>query len=291
MDVTDLVGTTAVKVVGNYVYMVAHGSNSFVIVDVSNPGSPSKVGSINTSPTGTLYGAENLHVDGNYAYVVAKQDNSLTIIDISNKASPAQVGYVQDGLKLQTPAAVLVITNFAYVATDTGYFTVVDCTDKTSPTISTEVSNINLLNPVAMDMHSGYVWILGSYLKRLLSVSLGGVPTVAQALTDSAWSEGPYDLVIDYPTAYVAANGKVAAVDISDYSSIQPESGDSHNMSLSKMLSGTSFFSSCLCPSRCNLGWISKRSLSPGPTVLASIANAQLTDLRGIAAARSEEGS
>ena len=91
---------------GNYAY-VADGNNGLVIVDISNPASPTLKGSYDTAGF-----AEDVVVAGNYAYV-ADGNNGFVIIEISNPASPTlagsydTVGYAQD---------VDVAGNYAYVA-------------------------------------------------------------------------------------------------------------------------------------------------------------------------------
>ena len=74
---------------GTYTYVVrSDGTPDFAVVDVTNPVSPSLVGSL------ALVGIpRNIAVSGNYAYV-ASSDNAqeLKVIDVSNPAAPVQVG-------------------------------------------------------------------------------------------------------------------------------------------------------------------------------------------------------
>ncbi|CAE7654427.1 unnamed protein product [Symbiodinium sp. CCMP2592] len=88
VDSTDMAAPEAVKVVGNYAYVIGYTSDSLAIVDVSNPTSITKVGSLNTSPSGDMNGAHGLDVVGNYAYVVSRLKSSLTIIDVTDKTNP-----------------------------------------------------------------------------------------------------------------------------------------------------------------------------------------------------------
>ncbi len=78
-----------VQVQGNYAYVVRNDSTpDFLIVNISDPSSPSITGSLTLAGVPT-----NIAVQGNYAYV-SSQDNSreLQIIDISNPAAPFVAG-------------------------------------------------------------------------------------------------------------------------------------------------------------------------------------------------------
>ena len=88
----NLAGTndsTKIQSQGNYVYVVRNdGTPDFLVIDVSNPASPSIAGSLSLADIPT-----NIAVSGNYAYV-SSRDNSqeLKIIDISTPVLPVQVG-------------------------------------------------------------------------------------------------------------------------------------------------------------------------------------------------------
>lgn len=76
----------AMYILGNYLYAGINSTDTLSILDISNPASPTVVGSVSDATNlGTF---DSLAVVGNYLYVNAGS-NKLTIIDISNKASPA----------------------------------------------------------------------------------------------------------------------------------------------------------------------------------------------------------
>lgn len=72
-----------VFVEGNYAY-VAYGSAGLVILDISNPSSPSLVSSLN------IGNAFHIYVEGQYAYLIVS--DSLKIVNISNPAAPVFTG-------------------------------------------------------------------------------------------------------------------------------------------------------------------------------------------------------
>ena len=81
-----------------------------MIVDISNPTSPTLAGSYDTA----VYALLNVAVAGNYAYV-ADCRNGLVIVDISNPSSPTLAGsYDTAGFA----CGVAVAGNYAYIADD-----------------------------------------------------------------------------------------------------------------------------------------------------------------------------
>jgi prepilin-type N-terminal cleavage/methylation domain-containing protein len=78
-----------IQVQGNYAYLIrAGGTPDFLIIDVTNPASPSVTGTL--SLTGN---PNNIYVSGNYAYIASDATNEeLQIVNISNPASPVVVG-------------------------------------------------------------------------------------------------------------------------------------------------------------------------------------------------------
>ena len=79
----------SVAVAGRYAYVVNEDANTFQIYDVSNPSSPTNIGT-----SGTQLDPQSVVVAGRYAYV---GNNSLSakglqIFDVSNPANPTSVG-------------------------------------------------------------------------------------------------------------------------------------------------------------------------------------------------------
>jgi len=74
---------------GSYAYVIRNNSTTnFVVVDVSNPASPSAIATLSLAGTPV-----NIAVSGNYAYVTSNSATSeLIIVDISNPVSPSVIG-------------------------------------------------------------------------------------------------------------------------------------------------------------------------------------------------------
>lgn len=71
-------------VVGNYAYVSSGGNKTVLVIDISNPTTPSLVGSVVDATY--LLNARDIAVSGNYAYVAA--DNYVTVINISTPSAP-----------------------------------------------------------------------------------------------------------------------------------------------------------------------------------------------------------
>jgi hypothetical protein len=110
-------GAREVVVDGDYAYVAAYVSG-LRVVDVSDPTSPTLVGSYNT--TGLSRGVA---VSGNYAYVADDGAGGVQVIDISNPSSPLRVGsYDTRGYA----SGIAVAGDYAYVADETYGLLVLD---------------------------------------------------------------------------------------------------------------------------------------------------------------------
>jgi len=106
MDVTDKTAPTIVTTftspqfgypgwldrVGDLLYIPNYGADSLVIIDVSDPLSPTQVGYV--TDTTLLDQAIKARVHGDYCYVSAVAADRLVIIDVSDPTSPTIVGSV-----------------------------------------------------------------------------------------------------------------------------------------------------------------------------------------------------
>jgi len=122
-----------VAVAGDYAYLAIsdadypYEGSSLLVIDISDPTSPSIVGTVNT-PNDCFAVA----VAGSYAYV-ADGESGLQVIDISNPTVPVIVGSVN------TPGSareVAVAGSYAYVADGWSGLQVIDISDLQSPSIA-----------------------------------------------------------------------------------------------------------------------------------------------------------
>ncbi|MBM3242513.1 hypothetical protein FJZ31_40145 [Candidatus Poribacteria bacterium] len=111
-----------VFVQGNYAYLCAYGV--LVILDISAPANPTKVGNIDLPDV-----AEGVYVSGSYAYV-ADCYSGLLVIDVSSPENPFEVGFYD------TPdyaSGVYVSGSYAYVADCYSGLRVIDVSSPSNP--------------------------------------------------------------------------------------------------------------------------------------------------------------
>ena len=242
--------TYAVAVQGNYAYIGV--GPRLVILDISNPASPTVVGK--TPPLSDI--VQDIAIAGGYAYI-ADGDAGLRVVDVSMPSNPAEVGfydtlgnaqgvaiaggytYIAAGdaglrvLDVSTPAnpmevgfydapgsvvAVAVTGDYAYVVNEGG-LQVVDVSDPAHPT---EVGSCDALfaNDVAVAgsyayIAAGFVGVGVSYCALyVLDVSVPANPTEVGSYYFLAPYAKEVDVIGDY--AYVASDtGGLRIVDIS----------------------------------------------------------------------------
>lgn len=142
-----------VQVLGNYAYIVRDGGTDFVVIDISNPASPTVAGSL--SLAGTL---SNLFVSGNYAYVTSN-DNSeeLIIVNISTPSSPSVVGTFNN-TGIQNATGVYVVGTTAYVTFGgNDELSIINVSVPSTPTIVSTLNLTSNLNEIVISGNYAYV--------------------------------------------------------------------------------------------------------------------------------------
>jgi parallel beta-helix repeat protein len=182
------------RVYGNYAYVANNIGGWLDIIDISNPDSMKKVGSVR------VIGAHSISVSGRYAYLTTSGGaDTLHIIDVSNPAAPVHVSrtyapgsfytyikgrywYVPDfsGSKLRIydvskpelpvlvssttitggPASVWVEGGYAFVPKDVNdSLAVVNVSNPYSPTIVKQIPTIG--NPYNLSVQGRYLFVIG----------------------------------------------------------------------------------------------------------------------------------
>ncbi|WP_321431112.1 PKD domain-containing protein [uncultured Methanolobus sp.] len=115
----------AATVFGNYAYV--NQGQDFVVVDMSNPESPSELGRLVTD---CIF--DKIIVSNSYAYAIDYY-NGLVILDISNSSGPSLAGsYNTDGRAYD----IAVSNDYAYVADGSNGLVIVDISNPESPTFA-----------------------------------------------------------------------------------------------------------------------------------------------------------
>jgi hypothetical protein len=140
-----------VHVVGSYAYILA--TNSFVILNISDPNNPTKVSSLTHSSSGPfLQNASRIFVAGGYAYIgITGSSPGLEIVNVSTVSSPTHAGFIPhnaSGPVLQTIKDIKMVGSYLYLLADfqTGVFS----------TTGTALEIMSLTNP-ASPVHSGKI--------------------------------------------------------------------------------------------------------------------------------------
>ncbi|MEK7083640.1 MAG: hypothetical protein AAB932_00200, partial [Patescibacteria group bacterium] len=124
----DMNAPRSVFVSGKFAYVAVQGNNSaagtddggdaLVIVDISDPTTPTTTASLQDSTN--LNGAHSVFVSGDYAYVATRENDSFEVIDVASSTNPVRVGSIQDSTNLNDATSVFVSGNYAYVGTAVG---------------------------------------------------------------------------------------------------------------------------------------------------------------------------
>jgi hypothetical protein len=248
---TELENGSNVAIAGHYAYVVSKNrnttdglsnddgsGNSLTIVDISNPASPTVVGSVRDPHH--LFGAYGIAVQGNYAYVAyqgqlsgqpATPDTStggFTVVNISNPASPTIVGNLDNGSlpssqanDLQHSTSVALSGHFAYV---TAFYhssvTVIDIANPASPAIVTSLhSNAALPAPADLAISGTQLYVANQWnVNQFATINIANpaAPAVEGIVSNPALTQA-YRIRARGSFAYLAARkGAVGAIDVSD---------------------------------------------------------------------------
>ena len=71
-----------IAVSGDYAYVASYASDAMVVIDISTPSNPTRVGEI-TGVVNYLDYARGIAVSGDYAYVTSYTSDAMVVIDIS----------------------------------------------------------------------------------------------------------------------------------------------------------------------------------------------------------------
>ena len=217
-----------VDVAGDYAYVVRTGGNpDFVVVDISNPASPSQVGSLSLSG-----GPEDISVAGDYAYVASDSNSQeLQIIDISTPSSPSLVGTFNNPGN-SNMWAVYAVGTTVYLGRDSGSGSEFYIVNASAPALPVLVGSVD----IGSDVND--IWVSGSYAYlatdgdelQVVDISAPISPSVVADINLSSGDNGEAiagngDTVI---LGRIGSTGRFHTIDISTPTS--PSELDSYNI-------------------------------------------------------------
>jgi len=182
--------TTAVAVQGNYAY-VGVGLR-LIVLDVSNPVTPTEVG--NTTPF--PYFVEDVVVSGTLAYVAAG-GAGLHVVNILTPTAPVEVGFWDSPGYAE---GVAVAGNAVYLADGPYGLRVVDVSDPANPTPIGSTYDTNYAFEVAVSGHHAYLAAAGAGL-LVADVSDRAHPVEVSTLDTPGYA---YSVAVSGTLAYVA---------------------------------------------------------------------------------------
>ena len=251
---TSLLNASTINIVGNLAYVASKNrnasttnnddgtGNSLTILDISNPGSPTVVGSVTDSTK--LFGAYGIAVQGGFAYVAAQGclsgqpcpkpsvGNSFEVVNVSNPSAPAIVATLHNSAlpapwagtnALDHADSVAISGNFAYVtASYSNRLTVIDISTPTSPRIVASLKTAGLVFPTDVAVAGNDAYLadqVGSTTAgfTVVDISNPASPKLVGSVKNALLG-GAYRVRVHGDFAYVSASSAhaVSMIDISD---------------------------------------------------------------------------
>jgi putative ubiquitin-RnfH superfamily antitoxin RatB of RatAB toxin-antitoxin module len=215
-----------IVIVGNYAYI--GDDDGLEIVDVSNPSSPTLIGTYDTDLDIT-----GVAVSGNYAYVTNNfyfndvNRGYLDIVDITNPSSPRRVGsYTNAG---GSGGDIAIEGNYAYIAVNnynsgSGYLEIVDIRNPASPKLVGIYPAGGSVKDVAIANNYAYIAVnnyIGSYNNlEIVDVNNPSSPTLVGSYITDYSQDTLQDIAVDGNYVYVTGQySGLRIINISDPSS------------------------------------------------------------------------
>lgn len=174
---------------GNYLFVSV--ITGVKVLDVSNKVSATVVASISLTKPDVLY------ISGNYLYTGTDANDTLSIYDISTPTSPTLVGSLTDATNLNFFEDMIAVGNYLYVHAGSSQLTVINITNKASPTYTANMVNASFSGQLASS--GNYLYTNGRVVNITNAVSptlgitfSGGLPVVigTSMLTNAVGTNG-----------------------------------------------------------------------------------------------------
>lgn len=202
---------------GNLAIVVSPSDDALRIYDISNPGSPSIVGLIDTGISGgnALDGAKSVFVSGNFAYVASGAGGvggtgSVTIVNISTPSTPVVVGTTGSMASLNGIEKVVVAGSYAYVSTSSGNLVPVNISVPASPSVGTAIT-VTGIKDVAIEGTKLYVSYDSGTNSGINVYDIGGAnaatPSILTATGNLPALDNPGSIAFFGNFVYVASTG------------------------------------------------------------------------------------
>lgn len=204
---------------GNYVYAASPGTNTFSVIDVSTPSSPSVVGSVSSA---NLSVVKDVVVNGTEGTVFVSTDfnDRVISIDVSTPSSPV---ILEEKIIGTNPEGMALDGTYLYVVDDgQDRMRTVDVSNPSNMSVANSLTDAAITGPLGTTQDGNYVYITnkGNNGVAVVDVTDPLTPSVVGSVTDSVALETPRGIVSSGSYAYVTGdNGQVTSVDVSTPSS------------------------------------------------------------------------
>lgn len=208
---TTFTDASAVACSGNYAFIVSAISNDMVVLDITDPRQPLKVG----IGTGNINKATAIAIQGNYAYITCFNTNRLSIFDISNPIVPIEKGNFV--INADMPSDIVCKGNYVYIASETqGNVVIYDVSNPQS--IVLKGNGGNFFGKIALDIQGNYIYATSTLGGELHIYDISN--PISMVYKGMARNEllNPTDVSVKGTMAYVSSTGNslIAAYDVSN---------------------------------------------------------------------------
>ncbi len=221
-SITDgLDGAQAIAVVGNYAYIASALSSRMTVIDISNPASPTYVG---TYQNASLQGGNDIAVQGNLAIITSATTGTVTLMNVSSPGAPSLYATYTTGIN--SPTAVVLSGQYAYIASSGNTRLVtLNVSTPSTPTLASAAdinTNLNGVSDMFIDGTRLYITAAGSDTLLVYDISTPGDPSLLGTYTNAS-IDGASSVVVSHGIAYVTAanSDQLVMLDIRNPASIQ----------------------------------------------------------------------
>lgn len=217
-----LANSQGVAVSGDLCVVTVPAGDRVVCIDVSNPASPSILGSLVDATN--LNGAFGVAIVGSHAFVAARDGNRITSVDISTPATPTVASSVGSGTGASGPLRLRVSGSHAFAACSTGSrITAVNISNPASLGAATPLFHANLSGAQGIDISgtTAFVTTTGNRITAI-NISNPAAMTHISSLQDNTNLDDPIDLAVVGNYAYLTVEdiGEVAVVNVTNTASM-----------------------------------------------------------------------
>lgn len=188
-------------------------NTGFKTYDISIPSAPSLIYSSSTIPNTT-----RIVVDGSKIYLAG---TSFRVLDVVSPTSYLELSNYTYSGKMAGPLAVDVIGDRAFVLGGDGSIATVDITDRKDPFILNNYTHPSLAGSKDLKIKGNYAYVLASSSLLIFDLTNPVVPTLTSTLTLATELGGAHRIFLEGNYAYITAktNSRFTIVDITNVNS------------------------------------------------------------------------